>query len=216
MRRLDLKDGAWLELEEDWISPEEATALLQALIDEEPWEQRPIMVFGREIMQPRLISWAGELPYRYSGQTLPPRTPSPRLAGLLEQLSARCGVTFNHVLLNRYRDGSDHMSRHSDDEPELGRNPVIAAISLGAPRRFHLEHKRKRSLKRHVRLTHGSLMVMGGSMQHTWRHAVPKMASITEERINLTLRCLRGPPGWRQAGEPRPPREEREPTEAIP
>lgn len=205
MARLDLKDDAWVDMDEHWLSDEDATALLQALIDEEPWEQRPIVVMGKEIMQPRLISWAGELPYRYSGQTLPPRAPSPRLRALIDELSDRCGVPFNHVLLNRYRDGADHMGRHADNEPELGRNPVIAAVSLGAPRKFNLEHGRKRNLRRQLRLSHGSLMVMGGTIQHTWKHAVPKMASVTEERINLTLRYLKGPPGWREARPPRPP-----------
>lgn len=198
MERIELKDGAWIDVDEEWLPSDVADEMLAGLIDEEPWVQKPIVVFGREVMQPRLLSWSGDLPYKYSGQTLPVRPALPRVAALQARLAELVGVDFNHVLLNRYRDGRDHMSRHADNEPELGRCPVIAAVSLGVTRRFVLEHKRQRKRKRTVMLTHGSLLVMGGTIQHTWRHAVPRMNNVTGERINLTFRWLRGPPGWRQ------------------
>lgn len=164
------------------------------------WEQRSIRVFGREIPQPRLIGWAGALPYRYSGQTLEPRPLEPVLTELMDRVNAACGVTFNHILLNRYRDGRDAMGVHADNEPELGPWPTIAAISLGAVRPFLIEPKEKRGRKKHrkrIPLQHGSLLVMGGRMQHTWRHAVPRVNGLDQERVNLTFRVLRGPPGWR-------------------
>jgi len=184
------------------MTPGRADALLTELIDTEPWEHRAIVVFGREIMQPRLISWAGQLAYKYSGQTLEPRELSPTLAGLCHEVSAATGTHFNHLLLNRYRDGQDHIGYHADNEPELGRDPLIASLSLGARRRFLLKRKDHRRSKR-LSLEHGSLLVMGGTLQHTWRHAVPKMARCEEERINITFRRLMGPPGWR-AGPQRP------------
>ncbi|MBX2797619.1 MAG: alpha-ketoglutarate-dependent dioxygenase AlkB [Myxococcales bacterium] len=189
--------GAWYRYEPSWLSPEASRELQRALTEEVPWEQRPIRMFGREILQPRLIGWAGALPYRYSGQTLPPRAGPDVLRRLLERVVDEVGVAFNHILLNRYRDGRDHMGRHADDEPELGREPVIAAVSLGAKRRFRLEKKGSRT-KRTQPLADGSLLVMGGTMQHRWYHAVLKETGCTAERINVTFRLLRGPPGTRQ------------------
>ena len=203
MEHIPLRDGAWLDYDESWLAPDEAHALMTCLREELVWEERPIIAQGKEVLQRRLIAWAGELPYRYSGQTLEPRTPTETLRGLMERIEAFVGHPFNHAVLNLYRDGRDHMSMHADNEPELGRDPTIASLSLGAARRFVLKPKDKRARKDIWRrsLPSGSLLVMGGRMQHTWRHGVPQMSSLKEERINLTLRLLKGEPGWR---EPRP------------
>jgi alkylated DNA repair dioxygenase AlkB len=98
------------------------------------------------------------------------------------------GAEFNAVLLNFYRDGRDGMGWHADDEPELGRNPVIASVSLGAPRRFCLRHRRRQDLKLDLELPHGSLLAMAGALQHHWVHALPKTRRSVGERINLTFR----------------------------
>jgi alkylated DNA repair dioxygenase AlkB len=98
------------------------------------------------------------------------------------------GAEFNAVLLNLYRDGRDGMGWHADDEPELGRNPVIASVSLGATRRFCLRHRRRRDLKLDLPLPHGSLLLMAGATQHHWLHALPKTQRPVGERINLTFR----------------------------
>lgn len=198
--RKDLGAGAWYDYEPSWLADDEARALHHALEAEIAWEQRPIVMFGKELLQPRLVGWAGELPYRYSGQTLEPRDAPRSLVALTARVVEAVGVPFNHVLLNRYRDGQDHMGRHADDEPKLGREPVIAAISLGAKRRFRFEKKGKR-VKRTMDLRHGSLLVMGGTIQHRWYHAVLKEPGCAEERINVTFRWLKGPPGWRQPQE---------------
>ena len=197
MKRHTLAGGAWIDEDRTWLASDEANAMLRDLIANESWGQYPIKVFGKDVMQPRLITWAGDLPYRYSSQTLEPRAASPLLAQLTERVSEVAGVPFNHVLLNRYRDGKDHMGYHADDERELGLNPVIAAISLGATRRFILHQKKNRRRQRRYRLVHGSLLVMGGTIQHTWRHALPGCNTCSEPRINLTFRRLLGPPGWR-------------------
>ena len=93
------------------------------------------------------------------------------------------------------------MGMHADDEPELGRDPIIAAISLGAPRRFVMVHKKKKRDRFSTTLEHGSLLVMGGTMQHKFRHGVPKQKSITAERINVTFRLLLRPPPGVSAGD---------------
>lgn len=201
MQNFELSDGAFTTYDEEWLPRHVADAVLQTLTNEASWEQRPINMFGREIMQPRLISWAGDLPYRYSGQTLPPRAMTPVLEALTLRVQQVVGKPFNHVLLNRYRDGQDCMGMHADDEGELGRNPVIAALSLGVERDFVLaprEHRRRKEKKRFA-LRHGSLLVMAGTIQHSWRHGVPRMNGVQGERINVTWRWLKGPPGWRDA-----------------
>jgi len=208
LRIIDLKGGSWLRYDPTWLPVEEADALLTALLAEVAWEERTIVALGQEIVQPRLMGWAGELPYRYSGQTLPPRAAGPALAAIQARIEAAAATSFNHAVLNRYRDGRDHIARHADNEPELGREPLIAALSLGATRSFVLELKRRRAVKRTLRLPHGSLLIMGGALQHQWRHSLPKAPPETGERINLTLRWLRGPPGWRAE----PPSWQREPT----
>lgn len=196
MRRA-LGGRSWIDYHPRWLEPEEAAGLHAALIEELTWERRPIWVFGREVLQPRLIAWGGRRPYPYSGQVLAPRPLGTTLEQLVERVQAATGLRFDHVLLNRYRDGADHMGMHADDEPELGEEPQIAALSLGAARRFALEPKPKKLRKRRLSivLENGSLLVMGGRMQHAWRHGVPKQASAIEERINVTFRLIRYDPG---------------------
>lgn len=100
------------------------------------------------------------------------------------------GAVFNSVLLNLYRNGQDGVAWHSDDEPELGPEPVIASVSFGATRRFQLRHKTRKDLKHEFALTHGSLLVMRGPTQQHWDHQVPKTARPVEPRINLTFRAI--------------------------
>jgi alkylated DNA repair dioxygenase AlkB len=91
--------------------------------------------------------------------------------------------------LNRYRNGQDSMGFHSDAEPELGRNPIVPSLSLGAQRRFVLVHKKSKR-KIEIVLGHGSLLIMGGALQHFWKHALPKTKAPVGERINLTFRLI--------------------------
>ena len=181
----------------DWLSGEAADTLFQTLMDEGDWEHRAIVALGREVMQPRLMDWAGDLPYKYSGQVLAPRPIEAPLSGLNEAASALSDEEFNHIILNLYRDGKDNVGMHADNEPELGRTPTIASLSLGVTRRFVLQHKQKRRNRRKLDLTHGSMLVMGGTMQRRWRHGVPKQVAVEQPRINVTFRRLFGPPGWR-------------------
>jgi alkylated DNA repair dioxygenase AlkB len=189
--RTPLTSGAWLDHEPDWLSVGEAEAMLAALRAEMAWEQRAIVLFGRRILQPRLIAWAGDLGYRYSGQTLEPRAFTPVLSDLLQRVVTRCGVAFNHVLANRYRSGEDSMGLHADDEPELGPDPVVAIVSLGATRRLVIRPRRGRDRTRHDQeLSHGSLLVMGGACQRHYVHGLPRQAAVGGERISLTFRRL--------------------------
>ncbi|MCO4746897.1 MAG: alpha-ketoglutarate-dependent dioxygenase AlkB [Proteobacteria bacterium] len=199
--------GAWIRVIEDFLPPSEADDALDALLAELAWEQRSNVVFGKEVLQPRLCAWAGAIPYKFSGQTLEARAPTPTLAALSERVLAEVPHPFNHVVVNHYRNGRDWIAKHADNERELGYRPLIAAVSLGATRRFDLLRKKGRRLVK-LQLTHGSLLVMGGSCQHTWRHQLPKQAAVTEPRLNLTWRQLMGPPGWKRDWESDPNRRE--------
>jgi alkylated DNA repair dioxygenase AlkB len=189
--RTALARGAWLDLEPAWLGAGSALALLTALRAELSWEQRSIVLFGRPVPQPRLIAWAGDLGYRYSGQTLEGRPFTPSLSAVLEPVRDRAGVPFNHVLVNRYRDGHDSMGMHADDEPELGEDPVVATLSLGATRRLVVKPRRKWDAPGHdLALEHGSLLIMGGACQRHYVHGIPRQPRLREERISLTFRRL--------------------------
>lgn len=193
--RIPLASGAWLDHYAAWLSQDEADAALAALRDELAWEQREIVLFGRRILQPRLIAWAGDLGYRYSGQTLEPRAFTPAAHRLLARVRAQAGAPFNHVLANRYRSGDDSMGLHADDEPELGPDPVVAIVSLGTARRLVVKPRRERERERHdLQLGHGALLVMGGTCQRHYVHGVPRQAGTQGERISLTFRRLRRAP----------------------
>jgi alkylated DNA repair dioxygenase AlkB len=194
--RIALAHGAWFDHEPSWLAPREADALLAALVAELCWEQRTIVLFGRAVLQPRLIAWAGALGYRYSGQTLPPRPFTPTVDRLLQRVAERAGVGFNHMLANRYRDGRDSMGWHADDEAELGDDPVVATVSLGATRRFALKPRRNADGRgQAIDLGSGSLVIMGGACQRHYVHGIPRQADVRDERISLTFRWLQREPG---------------------
>jgi alkylated DNA repair dioxygenase AlkB len=179
------------------FGPTEADFQLRTLRDEIKWQQEEIVLFGRRHLVPRLVAWHGDpgSAYSYSGTAHEPSPWTPTLIAIRQRIEALTGHTFNSVLLNLYRNGSDGMGWHADDEPELGRNPVIASVSFGATRRFKLRHRKRRDSVTTLELTHGSLLLMAGNTQHAYVHAVPKTAVVSGERINLTYRCaLNRPP----------------------
>ena len=185
--RIALGSGAWLVFEPVWMAQSDADRLFAQLRAELAWEEREVVIFGRRILQPRLIAWGGEVPYRYSRQTLEPRALTPSLAEVLGTVCARAATPFNHVLVNRYRNGHDSIGFHADDEPELGDDPVVATVSLGAIRRFVLRPRRKRDGEPLAyALGPGSLVIMGGACQRLYHHGIPRQLSVRDERISLT------------------------------
>jgi len=169
---------------------EEASRLFDALRARIHWRQEEIVIFGQRRSVPRLVAWHGDpgANYRYSGTDHVPEPWTPELERLRARVGELSGAASNAVLLNLYRDGRDGMGWHADDEPELGRDPVIASVSLGAPRRFCLRHRRRKGLALDLELPHGSLLLMAGPTQHHWLHALPKTRRPVGERINLTFR----------------------------
>ncbi|SDD79164.1 alpha-ketoglutarate-dependent dioxygenase AlkB family protein [Paraburkholderia lycopersici] len=174
-----------------WLAPEAAAEALAHIIAEADWRQERIRTPGGWVDQPRLTAWQGDpgAVYVYSGIRNVPQPWTATVAELRDAISALCGERFNSVLLNRYRTGTDSMGWHADHEPELGPEPVIASLSLGATRRFDLRHN-KTGVVRSFRLTSGSLLVMQGDTQAQWRHRVPKEPGVSGERVNLTFRVV--------------------------
>ena len=181
-------DGGSLIYYPYFFNQQEADDLFRTLLNNVVWKQEHGR-FGRPY--PRLTAlYADEgVVYTYSGVSYPSLPWSEELAGIRRRVEAAANAPFNSVLLNRYRDGNDSMGFHSDDEPELGRNPIVPSISLGAERGFVLRHKKGKE-KITYRLNHGSLLIMGGTLQHFWQHALPKTGVAVGERINLTFRNI--------------------------
>jgi alkylated DNA repair dioxygenase AlkB len=170
--------------------------LFQALQEDVDWQQHVITLYGRAVAAPRLSAWYGDpgAVYRYSGLRLEPLPWTAAVGEIKAEAERFAGVRFNSALLNLYRDGRDSVGWHSDAEPELGRDPVIASVSLGAVRRFTLRHKKQR-LQIGLDLEPGSVLVMAGATQHYWRHQLPKTNRPVGPRINLTFRRIAGTQG---------------------
>ncbi|MDX1719737.1 MAG: alpha-ketoglutarate-dependent dioxygenase AlkB [Salegentibacter mishustinae] len=183
---------AELEYFPNFLNKEKADLLLQKLLKEVPWHQQNIKLFGKEIPQPRLTAFYAEqgISYTYSGLQLKPNSFSTELWELKQKTQELSGYDFNTCLANLYRHGNDSMGWHADDEKVLGKNPVIASISLGGIRRFQFKHKTNKDLKESIELQHGSLLIMKGSMQHFWKHQLPKTKKEVAPRINLTFRKI--------------------------
>ncbi|MGA0805554.1 MAG: alpha-ketoglutarate-dependent dioxygenase AlkB family protein [Pseudohongiellaceae bacterium] len=184
---------AQLDWYPNWCEAARGDLWQQRLMAETPWRQDHIRMYGRKLPVPRLQAWYGEpqARYRYSGILLAPLPFTPLLLEIRTELEQYSGHCFNAVLLNLYRDGKDSMSWHSDDERELGADPVIASVSLGSTRRFELRHRHRRELgKLALQLTHGSLLLMGKGVQPNWLHQIPKQPGVTAPRLNLTFRFI--------------------------
>ena len=194
---LDLP-GAEVSLCPAWLDRAQADALFAELHAGIAWEVHRIRRFGRLVDSPRLSCWIGDpgASYVYSLTRFEPRPWPLALAALRERAQHACGARFNSVLANLYRDGRDSMGWHSDDEPELGPQPLIASLSLGAERRFRFQRKLPPGVhptaSDSVALTlpHGSLLRMAGDTQRHYRHELPKALRVVAPRINLTFRCI--------------------------
>lgn len=162
------------------------------LVEETPWKQDKMKIYGREVEFPRLTAWYGDSDevYVYSGVVNVPVPFSSLLNAIKQSAEQQCGYQFNTALLNYYRDGNDSMGWHSDDESELGTNPVIASVSFGASRVFRFKHKTQKDAKVSVELHNGDLLIMRGTTQHHWLHQVPKTAKKPGPRINITFRRI--------------------------
>jgi len=170
----------------------EANSYFNILLNQLTWQQDSITLFGKTHLQPRLTAlYANNSnPYSYSNIIMQPKPFSKSLLEIKEKVETLSQVTFTSCLANLYRNGSDSNGWHADNEKELGVQPVIASVSFGAERYFHLKHRAKKTLKHKIKLEHGSLLLMKGTTQDFWLHQIPKTNKEIGQRINLTFRII--------------------------
>lgn len=184
------------------FSQEEADRLFKALEEEVEYatgEESKVQVFGKVYNIPRKQATYGDagLTYTYSGVTRSACPWTPTLAHIRDTVTKTTGWTFNFVLINRYKDGGDHMGEHRDDEKELNPLSPIASVSLGAARDFIFRHKDARGKQSSrkiepvkVELAHGSLLLMNPPTNTFWYHSLPVRRKVLSPRINLTFRHI--------------------------
>jgi len=191
--KFDLKDGK-LWYMPNFMPDEKAVQYFNSLLATINWKQEEIKMYGKVHPVPRQTAWYGYegYDYKYSGIMCNPEPWTKELLEIKKVIEHFLpGEDFNSVLLNLYRNGNDKVSWHADDEPELGVNPTIASVSLGAVRRFDLKHKVDPTQNLQIELKSGSLVVMMGALQHNWLHQIPVQKKISDPRINLTFRTIK-------------------------
>jgi alkylated DNA repair dioxygenase AlkB len=190
--RYDLPDAELIYMGA-FMNKEAADNYYRDLYDNTPWKASQITIYGKVHDTPRLIAWYGDTDktYAFSGTKLDPHPWTPALLQLKNKVEEAAGTSFNSVLLNLYRNGHDSVGWHRDNEKEFGPRPVIASVSFGETRPFHLRHKFQKEVPRlTLPLSHGSLLIMKGDTQHSWEHAIPKTTREIKPRINLTFRYI--------------------------
>jgi len=174
------------------FSQTEAQTFYNSILNETNWQQDDITVFGKTYAQPRLTALFANnrLPYTYSNITMHPEQFTDTLLQIKSKIELKTEVKFTTCLANLYRDGNDSNGWHADNEKELGKNPIIASVTLGAARNFNLKHKKNKALKQKLLLEHGSLLLMQGQTQDHWLHQIAKTRKLVKPRINLTFRRI--------------------------
>lgn len=187
----DLDSGAKIQYTPGYIPPNHAERLFRELRENITWKQQSIVFMGRTIAVPRLIAYFADdcsMTYSYSGQTLQPLNWHPAVLAIKDLIEKTTGSKFNVCLLNFYRNGRDSLSWHSDNEKEFGEDPTIASLTLGSQRDFMIRRNVDRQ-KWIWKLGPGDLLIMSGTVQKLFMHAIPKRAK-ADERINLTFRYV--------------------------
>lgn len=186
-----LQNGEYIFIP-NFFNKAESDVYFHSLLKGIEWEQEEMMMYGKSIKLPRLTAWYGDndKPYSFSGINLSPKTWTDALLEIKKKIEFKEQASFNSVLLNLYRDGNDSISWHTDAEKELGLNPIIGSVNFGATRKFQLRHKETKE-KIELELSHGSLLIMKGELQHYWQHQVPKTKKAIDQRINLTFRVIK-------------------------
>ena len=173
------------------MSFDQANEYFDSLLQNIPWKNDEVVVFGKRIVTKRKTAWYGDSNYVYIysntiKQALPWTRELVNLKQIVENLS---NTKFNSCLLNLYHNGNEGMGWHSDDEKSIEDNSTIASVSLGAERKFSFKHKQSNKTIS-VLLEHGSLLLMKDATQKNWLHSLPKSSKITLPRINLTFRIM--------------------------
>jgi len=189
---LNLKHGEFI-YHPNFINTKKANVLFDILYKEIKWQQDSICVYGKTYPQPRLTHLFGNnnKTYKYSNITMIPTGFPEEILNIKNLIDHLTNLKFTTCLANLYRDGNDSNGWHSDNEKELGPDPIIASVSLGAERWFHLKHKTYKTLKKKILLENGSLLLMKEGSQMNWLHQIPKTKKVVGPRINLTFRIIK-------------------------
>lgn len=180
VRRTELAHGAWLDLRPGWVTG--ADTLFERLIDVVPWRAERRHMYDRVVAVPRLLSFYG------AGEPLPDPVLDQARRALDGYYRAELGEPLSTAGLCLYRDGRDSVAWHGDNSGRKTRETVVAIISLGTPRSLCLRPRSGGSETLRHEVGHGDLLVMGGTCQRTWQHAVPKSARVTGPRISIQFR----------------------------
>lgn len=168
---------------------QKADGFIKLLLSELEWQEEQIFIFGRWVKVPRLMCWYGDNDayYKYSHVVHKPQPWTTTLKQIQHDIENYGEYKFNSVLANLYRNGNDSMGCHADNEPELGKNPLIASLSFGDTRILKFRHKHSNCVL-NIPLENGDLLIMAGECQHHWQHQIPKTRQKKNARINLTFR----------------------------
>ena len=174
------------------LDPGEARRFFDALLQQVPWINDEVTLFGKRYVTARKVAWYGNpgLAYTYSGTTRQPLPWSDELIELKDMVERHAPASFNSCLLNLYHHGGEGMGWHSDNEKSIVPHSPIASLSFGAEREFRFKHKYLPNTTASVCLENGSLLVMKDATQTSWLHSIPKSKKILTPRINLTFRCM--------------------------
>ena len=186
-------DNLYVEYIENFFDFDQSQLYMKHLTNDIKWKREKIRMWGKEIVTKKRIAWYADKgkSYTYSGSTFHPDQWNELLLEIKKYVEQYMNFQFNSVLLNEYPNGKVGMGWHSDDERELGIDPIIASLSFGANRDFIFKHKTdKRFENIKIHLKSGSLLLMLGSTQHHWKHSLPKRLKVREPRINLTFRKI--------------------------
>ncbi len=173
------------------LNKEECNLYFNTFLKANFWEQDELVMFGKRIVTARKVAWFGDLDYQYSYSNSIKKSIywTPELLSIKNLVELKTGQKFNSCLLNLYHNGNEGMGWHQDNERELGVNPVIASLSLGATRKFSFKHIQSKQ-KVEIILHPGSLLLMKGETQEKWLHSLPKTTKVNVPRINLTFRNI--------------------------
>ena len=176
---------------ENIFGENDKNAWFKILMDELDWLEGEIKLFGKNIKIPRLQSWYADegCNYKYSGKMLRRNNWHPVLLKIKQNIETVSGEKFNSVLANLYRDGSDSMGWHSDDESSIKQDTSIASVSFGEQRPIFFKHKTD-DISFSIDQSHGSLIIMNGETQKFWKHSIKKSKKLMKPRINLTFRTI--------------------------
>lgn len=180
VQRTALAHGAWLDLLPGWVSG--ADALFERLAESVPWRAERRQMYDQVVDVPRLLSFYGE------GEPLPDPALEEARRGLDAHYRPHLGEPLCTAGLCLYRDGRDSVAWHGDTSGRRVRETVVAIVSLGTPRALLLRPRHGGGPTLRHEVGHGDLLVMGGTCQRTWQHAIPKTAKVTGPRISVQFR----------------------------